>query len=248
MKKTEKATNLMEMMWYVFRMAVAVLAMIASAGTSLADNLAERMQKMGDHHFFGREYDFAESYYRKALEHRRNEPPSQDLVLNVVDRIATCCEQQENYDDAIEFTKLSLSTLHKLKGPSDPMVAGRLVNLGRLHRRQRNFGDAEEALKAALAIHRKTAPGSNDVAETLTSLSEVYGDAGKDILAMECLDEAIQVAEANLGKEQKKEGYSSSAYALKKALEAAIPLCRRSGNAKDAAAFEKRLAEVKARK
>jgi hypothetical protein len=219
----------MTRLFYVGALWLLLIAFFA-CGTQTdvcAETFAVRAQKQAEHHFSGHEYEMAEAFYAKAVEHRLNEPPSDSLVKDLIDPLSYCCLQQGKYAAAEKYARVALKMCVDMHGADDPSVGREYGNLADIYLASKDFAQANVALRARVNILRKH---KQFCADLLIKLAEVHLAEKQGILAEQCLDEAIEESEEHL-KLKPDAGYAKAS--LEQALAAQLALYESTGRAQE---------------
>jgi tetratricopeptide (TPR) repeat protein len=229
---------------------IAVSCVIASCvqQAAIAETLAEKLQRMGDYHYSGQEYEEAESYYEQALKHRRGDRPSRKIINDLLFPLRTCCEKQGKYDEAIEYNEMVVSMMQALPDTKPESLVVQRVVIGRLHKEAGDRAEAEQALKTAVAMARKISAENSVLAEALAVTAELELAAGKEIQAQQTAEEAVRIAEAALDHAATKDDKTIAKWTLERTLADCMKVCSKVEGQTQVAAWEARLKELKAEK
>jgi len=209
--------------------------------TAMAETIAEFMEKQARYHYFGKEYEMAEAFYVKALEHSANDVPSVKLVQEILDPLSDCCSVQKKYAQAEKYSKIALKICTDLRGPDDGLVARQYAILGSIYKASNRYDEAEDSFVKCLAVRRKD---ESLIPSALNDLGRLYALQGKESLAEECFKESIEISD----KELTIDGNDTGArYDLEKALEGQSNLYAKAGRSTEAAELSQRLKDLRSK-
>jgi tetratricopeptide (TPR) repeat protein len=148
-----------------------------------SDNrLATSQSNLAVYYRADKQYEQAESFYKKALEtHTRVSGPESSSLVIPLRELSALYELQKRFAEAEPLYKRLLPLQEKKHGLEHAEVAKTLSKLADLHAREKRFAEAETLFTRALAIADKQVPADESLLiSVLGGLAWVYRDTGRE--------------------------------------------------------------------
>jgi tetratricopeptide (TPR) repeat protein len=135
-----------------------------------------------------------------VIEHARTSDTKSADLVSLMLRCATFLGARADYEQARDLVSRTLQLAEHAYGPSHPVVAAALVNLGILRYELGELDAAREAHERALSIgEAASGPNHTRVANTLGNLGIVLQGLGRLDAAREAQERALRIEEAAYG-------------------------------------------------
>lgn len=151
--------------------------------------IAKINNNIGIIYFKNKEYKQSEKYFLKTLKLREELGEEEDIIKSL-NNIALLYLRVDRYDKALKY---NLRLLDKYEG-NEPKQALVLNRIGTIHYYMRSYKDAIEKFNNALELF-KDIDDKNSIAQTYTSLGNVYYDIDEFNKALEYYEKALVISE-----------------------------------------------------